>query len=86
MKKLGVGNFSIGGSIFYYSILTPELLFYAGQYSIWHRRYFDFLQALQAMIVSRGYTVLVVFLLDGLAHFCVLYSLFVVTDFDRFLI
>ena len=29
MKKQGVGNFSISGSIFYYSILTP------GHFSMW---------------------------------------------------
>ena len=39
MKKQGVGHFSIWGSIFYCSILTPGSLFYAGQYSIWHRNH-----------------------------------------------
>ena len=39
MKKQRVDNFSMGRSIFYYRILTPGSLFYAGQYSIWHRYY-----------------------------------------------
>ena len=36
MKKQGVDHFSIGGSIFYYSILNPGSFLYTGQYSIWH--------------------------------------------------